>query len=228
MKNLTIITIAKDVDDSLSTTYKSISNLLEKGANWLVVLSQKSKNADYLHKSNLILGKDKSLYNALNIGLDKCQTEWFIFLHSGDSIIDIKTFLSCFELVRLNEIDLILGGQKIGDRVHLSSKWKPWMFSISVQPPHLPIIYRTSFVGSTRFSEKIPVVADFYMLRELFLKKPKFIHTKKIYISMETGGLTSSGFSSIVRVTKSFLKQEGFFKTILKTPLRIFFKILLK
>lgn len=228
MKNLTIITIAKDVDDSLYATYNSISNLLEKGAIWLVVLSKKTNNADYLHKSNLILGKDTSLYNALNIGLNNCHTEWCMFLHSGDSIIDVKVFLSCFEFTKSSRIDLILGGTKIGNRSYISPKWKPWMFSINVQPPHLPIIYRTLFIGSTRFNEKILVIADFYMLRELFLKKPKFIHTKKTYISMETGGLTSSGLSSFFRVTKSFLVEQGFFKTILKTPFRLIFKILLK
>ena len=227
--DLTIITISLNADQSLLNTFKSIDPFLSKGVNWIVVLTNECHNVDYLKKAHLITGQDKNLYNALNIGLENLKTEYFMFIHSGDQLINYRGFVNSCNLIKDNNLDLVLGGQVIGNRLHLSKKWSPWMFNFHVQPPHLPIIYKTSFVASNKFNESIPVIADFYMLKDLFNLKPNFLHSGEVYISMEQGGLTSSGISSFFFVTKQFIKvNNNFTITYLKSILRLTIKLIIK
>jgi glycosyltransferase involved in cell wall biosynthesis len=227
--DLTIITISLNADQSLLNTFNSIDPLLSRGVNWIVVLTNKPHNIDYLKKAHLITGQDKNLYNALNIGLENLKTEYFMFIHSGDQLINFNGFVNSYNLIKDNNLDLVLGGSLIGNRVHLSKKWSPWMFNFHVQPPHLPIIYKTSFVASNKFNESIPVIADFYMLKDLFNLKPNFLHSGEVYISMQQGGLTSSGISSFFFVTKQFIKvNNNFTLTYLKSILRLIIKLIIK
>tara|TARA_B100001059_G_C17698979_1_gene509005 strand:+ start:244 stop:942 length:699 start_codon:yes stop_codon:yes gene_type:complete len=228
--DLTIITISLNVDKSLLNTFKSIEFLLEKGVKWIVILTNKTDDLDYLNKAHLIIGKDKSLYNALNIGIDNLKTDYFMFVHSGDELINYPGFINSCNLIKNNNLDLVLGGSKIGNRIHLSKKWKPWMFMLNIQPPHLPIIYRTKFVAANRFDESIPVIADMYMLKNIFKLKPNYLHSGEVYISMEIGGLTTSGISSFFYVNKQISKANNsniIFEHIKSIP-RLILKIILK
>ena len=227
--DLTIITISLNADQSLLNTWNSLDPFLSRGVNWIVVLTNKPHNIDYLEKAHLIAGQDKNLYNALNIGLQNVRTKYFMFIHSGDQLINSSGFVNSYNLIEDNNLDLVLGGQLIGNRRHLSKKWSPWMFNFDVQPPHLPIIYLTSFVASNKFNESIPVIADFYMLKNLFKLKPNFLHSGEVYIRMEQGGLTSSGISSFFFVTKQFIKvNNNFTITYLKSIIRLIIKLIIK
>lgn len=217
---LSIITIAYKCDYDLIETYKSISPILEKGAKWILVISQDCEVPKEFDTYKCLVGKDSGLYNALNLGLEMVDNEYFMFIHSGDKIF-VDDLLDSIVLSQTH--DIVLGGARIGRRNHISKKWRPWMFNVFVQPPHLPIIYSKNFVGSTRFNEKIEVVSDFYMLKDLFNRKPRWIHSGKTYVMMKSGGLTTGGFRSVMLVTKSFYKIRGI-RAFLLLPVRIALK----
>ena len=228
--DLTIISIGLNANDALRNTYNSIEPLLLKDVKWIVVLSNSPEDLSYLKTARLITGLDKSLYNALNIGIDNVSTDYFMFIHAGDTLINHIQFAKSFDLIRTKKLDLILGGAKIGKRIHLSQKWRPWMFKYNVQPPHLPIIYKTNFIGSTRFDEVIPVISDFFMLKKIFDLKPNYMHSGYVYISMELGGLTSSGIKSFFFVSKLFkqINNDNLFYSFMKLLSRFLIKIYLK
>jgi glycosyltransferase involved in cell wall biosynthesis len=227
--DLTIVTIGLNNDYSLEKTYDSIKEVLKLGAKWCVVLSEISSESDYLKSAHLISGKDSGLYNALNIGIDNVKTKYFMFIHSGDMLINVGAFKKSFQLFEKFELDLVLGGARLGSRTHLSKRWKPWMFKVLVQPPHLPIIYRRSFVSSVRFDETIPIISDFFMLQRLFEYNPKYVHSKEVYISMALGGKTTSGISSFFLVSKEFYQfNNSLIKTMLLSLIRLLLKVVLK
>jgi glycosyltransferase involved in cell wall biosynthesis len=226
---LTIITIGLKNDESLERTYDSLKEIINFGAQWCVVLSNYNGQSNYLKNAELIVGKDSGLYNALNIGIDNVKTEYFMLIHSGDILINPNGFSKALTLLTEQRLDLVLGGAKILERIHLSRMWKPWMFKFLVQPPHLPIIYSKIFVSTIRFDESIPVISDFFMLQKLFECKPNYAHSGEVYISMAPGGHTTSGMKSFFVVSKEFYKHNNrFFGTILLSLLRLIVKIVIR
>jgi len=68
------------------------------------------------------------------------------------------------------------------------------------------------------------------MLKNMFKLQPSYLHSREVYISMEIGGLTSSGISSFFYVTKQFSKVNNsniIFEYIKSIP-RLIIKIILK
>ena len=150
-----------------------------------------------------------------------------MLLHSGDIIFDSKSFLRALVFIE-DGYDCILGGSVIGKRIHKSRYWKKWMLRFYVQPPHLPIIYKTQSCIKERYDVEISTVADFYYLRKLFQRQGvSYKHSGEVYIRMLPGGLTTSGLSSFIHVTLSFMKVDGF-TPLLISPIRFLLKVLLR
>lgn len=224
---LSIITIAFEETDDLIETYNSIKPLLQSGSKWILVINQPLKNFVPSETTTVIEGQDKGLYDALNLGLNEVSTDYYMLLHSGDIIFDSDAFSKAITYIQ-DGYDLILGGSEIGNRMHKSRYWKKWMLKCYVQPPHLPIIYKSQSCINERYNIDISTVADFYYLRRLFLRPDiSFKHSNEVYIRMKTGGLTTSGFRSFVHVTKSFMKVDGN-KPLLISPFRFCLKIILR
>ncbi|MDB4761659.1 hypothetical protein OAG67_00790 [bacterium] len=223
--NFTFLTISNSNED-LALTYKSIKKWIIKGSQWVVVSTINIPDRYKNSSSKRIIGKDSGLYNALNIGISNIETEFFMIIHSGDQLdaeFNLKKELNNMKSFKL---DLTLGASLIGRRKHSSKYWKKWMFDFYVQPPHLPIIYSRSFVNDVRFREDLKVVSDFFMLRELFRKDPNYTIADQQRVIMKTGGLTSSGLSSIILVTRELAKGSGSIQPFLLLPVRLILKLL--
>lgn len=226
-RQLSIITIAFEETEELIETYNSIKSLLHAGSKWILVIHQPLKSFVPSESATVIEGKDKGLYDALNLGLNEVSTDFFMLVHSGDIICDSEAFSRAITYIHYG-YDLILGGCEIGNRLHKSRYWKKWMFRFYVQPPHLPIIYKTESCINERYNEEISTVADFYYLRKLFQRQGiRYIHSDETYIRMLPGGLTTSGLSSFIHVTTSFMKVDGF-TPLMISPFRLLLKILLR
>jgi len=228
MKNcLSIITIAYEDDAELKLTYDSIKTFIEEGTKWILIISQGLRDFKPPAGTVILERQDTGLYDALNIGLDEVCTEFFMLLHSGDTIFNVKAFEKALKLMN-SGYDCVLGGAVIGNRLHKSRKWRTWMLKLYVQPPHLPIIYKSESSKEERYNTAITTVADFYYLRELFSKLGfSYIHSNEVYVRMGTGGLTTSGFKSFLHVTFSFIRVDGI-KPFLLSPIRLILKFLIK
>ena len=91
-KQLSVITISYEETTELINTYESIRDLLDLGTQWILVINQPLKNFVPGKGTRIIEGKDKGLYDALNLGLNEVNTDYFMLLHSGDIIFDAKAF----------------------------------------------------------------------------------------------------------------------------------------
>jgi len=90
MSKIAIITVHKDSDDDLIKTIKSVGSQKIKPDLHLIVA--KRINKSFIKKiknkyTKIIVGKDKSLWNAMNIGLNKTSKYHVIFINSGDELI---------------------------------------------------------------------------------------------------------------------------------------------
>ena len=225
--SLTFISISLDQRELLKTI-ASIQEYLNLGAKLIIVSKYEIDLIDSDQSSiEAIIGEDSSLYNALNIGLNRVNTDYCMMLHAGDVIIKGENFDSALRYLINKNLDLVLGGAIIGRRRHLSSRWTPKLFRFYVQPPHLPILYRHNFLRDLRFREDIFIVSDFYFLKELFKLNPKYYHSNLVYVKMATGGKTTSSFRSWISVTREFYLSDGVIAIVL-APVRLLLKLLLR
>lgn len=223
--NFTFLTISNSNSD-IELTYKSLEKWITKGSKWVIISTINIQEKNRKLSSKSIIGKDTGLFNALNIGINNIETDFFMIIHSGDQLhreFNLDTELNNMKVCKL---DMSLGSSLIGKRLHSPIHWKKWMFKFYVQPPHLPILYRRTFVSDTRFREDLKIVSDFFMLRALFRKNPNYTIANKTRVVMKTGGLTSSGLSSLWAVTRDLTKGSKSIKPYLLLPIRIILKLL--
>ena len=229
LSDLSIITITYNNPKELSMTYESLKDFRENGGHHIVI-NGGSSVADFIRDCSLIEEADKGIYDALNKGIERVNTQYFMLIHSGDMFVQDNSILE--ELLQNMEnesLDILLNNCSIefgkGKRIMKSDKWKPWMFLFGAQPPHPPTIYRTDAVKHIAYDISHRVIADFKYLEDLFKLKLKYGYGRKLLIHMSAGGATSSGIKSFFYVNRQFRQLKGPVKMILFAVFRPFIKV---
>lgn len=230
MNFLTIVTITYNDNDGLSRTYNSIKNLLKEGVQSIIINGGNNINSlDYKY-SSILSDKDEGIYDALNKGISKVKSKYFMLLHSGDILLsDEAVISSLINKLEKNNLDLILSNQFIGlynkFRKHRSDNWKPWMLKFGAQPAHLPTIYKTEFALKFEYDKNIEIIGDYIYFEKIFKTKPRWQSTSHFIVRMEAGGKTSSGIKSFFYVSSDFIKNKGlitgFWLSIARFPFKI-------
>ena len=233
LDKLTIVTITYNNEDELLQTINSFSQILNAGVKCVIINGGNilSKKINFHSNVKIIEEPDKGIYDALNKGQNLVDTKFYMKIHSGDKFISsVESLQELIKRMEINILDVLLGNQTIGfysnKRKHTSNLWKPFFFHFGCQPPHMPTIYRKSFVGELKYDIKNEVIADFFFLHELFNNKPKWGKSKEFIVEMAEGGITSSGLKSYFLVSKEFFKNYGLFKGVFifffRFPLKLF------
>lgn len=232
-KSLTIVSIAFNNEDELLFTLNSYHQCLEAGARSLVINGGKKFNqSNEYHKNvKLIEEKDDGIFDALNKGVNFTKTKYLIFIHSGDKFTGNINYLNSLLIKMESEkLDLFLGNQTIPfmgiKRKHSSKFWYPFFLKFGAQPPHMPTIYKKTFIDDFNYDKSNKVIADFFYFRDLFRKKPKWSKYSKSLIEMGPGGNTTNGFSSFILVSNEFIKNYGLLRGVLISIFRIPFKFI--
>ena len=93
-KSFSIVTIHKGDINLLKKTIFSVDIQSNKPYRHLVISADlklsESKKFRKKYRS-FILGQDNSIYNAMNIGLQKIKKNYVLFLNSGDTFVNSKT-----------------------------------------------------------------------------------------------------------------------------------------
>ena len=112
MKNeLSIITIHSGEKNNLIKTLDSIDNQVKKPTLNLVII-KKIKNFNYSQYKKkyrkFIVGKDKSLWNAMNIGLKNTKKMNILFLNSGDVLYKNNTVQVINNKIKFNNGKILI------------------------------------------------------------------------------------------------------------------------
>lgn len=231
MPRLTIITIGFRNNQDLKLTLKSIYSKVDNRIVSLVKDGGGTFTEEECYKSKLVSKKDSGIFDALNQGINEVDSDYFMFVHSGDELlISREEILDILDTMDERKLDITLGSQDINYgnfiRHHGVGFWKPWHLLFGSQPPHLPTIYRTSSVANLMYNTSNKVIGDYEYFEDLFKTKPKFTkYLDKTVIRMGPGGNTTSGWKSYWLVSKEHIKQSGLFyggiKAISRLPLKI-------
>lgn len=231
LKELTIITITYNNFDELLKTCETIQPLTKKGCIHLIINGGKSVKAIMPKNCNLFEEEDKGIYDALNKGIDRVKTKYFMLIHSGDKFIgNINYMIEALKWMENNNLDLFLNDcyieYKFFKRKIKCRNWFPWMFKVGAQPAHPPIIYNSRISKTHKYNINYPIIADFKYLNELFECRKSFMKGEEFLISMSSGGATSSGLQSFFMVNKEYYHMFGLKKTIIFIIFRPWIKLL--
>ena len=203
-KLISIITINKDNKKNIKKTIKKIINQNKKIFE-LIIIDGKSKDASVkiIKKYNKFIkywetSEDKNISDAFNKGIDKCSTNWVLFINSDDYLANNNVLNNISsDLIKFKNFDMLAFKLKVKNRNlkqtigiyggSLINEKKLIMYNTF---PHQALITnRKFFLKYGNFSTKFPIAQDYEIL--LRAKKIKLKKIDKIISIMRDGGITN-------------------------------------
>lgn len=235
MSKVSIVTINYDNFEELKKTIESIDSQNIQPHKHIIVskklkLYQIKKFKKKFRK--FILGKDNSLYNAMNIGKKYCINDPLIFLNSGDIFFNKKSL----NLIQENYTTLKKNNAIIFKTV-LMNKGKYFhpkknFFERKDYLPHSSFVFFNSKLNSKiNFDEEMIITADGKWMRQILQNSNKLIKIKKNLVIQNLDGQSSvpslrtvyfrfkenvnSGFKEIIKLIIKLLFSDRFYFRII-------------
>lgn len=155
--------------------------------------------------------KDKSIYDALNKGLDMCSNEIIGILHSDDLFSDGKV-LGEIQKLFLEGADVVYADLVYvhrNDTTKVIRNWKSGAFHknellFGWMPPHPTFFFRKNLLPSIgKFSLDYSISADYdYMLRFLTREDIKIGYLPRVITQMRVGGESNKSLKNILKKSR--------------------------
>ena len=218
----TVVSITYN-DRGIYDTINSVEKLRKYGAQHII--QNGGESLENIPDSCIVYNEiDSGIYDAINKGLKKVKTEFFMLLHAGDTFIGTaEKLIDIINSLDTTKKNLSINSQFIGNRFHSSRLWKPWMINLGAQPPHLPTIYRTQIFSTKLYDLSKPIIADFHFFKTA-VNWSEHVNHKQLLVQMATGGATSSGYNSFIKLSKIYYQEygkHGFFMVFARIPIKI-------
>lgn len=233
-------TVGDTLKSVLAQTYHDYELLVVDGAskdNTLEVV----KNMEPLFEGRMryISEPDKGIYDAMNKGI-KMATGDVIGILNSDDFYTSDDALACIAwTLEKEKVDAVYGDIHYVDdedlkkcvRYYSSKPFRRWMMRLGFMPAH-PSFYCRKEVYEKYGAfdaENYRVAADFEnLLRLIFVNKIKTHYINKDFVTMRTGGASSSGLESHKRIMRDHLKalkKNGVYSNIFLLGLRYIYKV---
>ena len=181
---------------------------------------------------------DRGLYDAMNKGIARATGEVVGILNSDDFYTDERVLARVADALADPQIDACYGDVHYvapGDlqtmtRYYSSRPFRPWMMRLGFMPAH-PSFYcrRACYTQFGTFDLNYKVAADFeLLLRLIFVHKIRTVYVPADFVTMRTGGLSTSGWRShlaILRDHRRALHQHHVFSSFPLLCLRYVYKV---
>lgn len=233
-------TVGDTLKSVLAQTYHDYELLVVDGAskdNTLEVV--KKMEPLFEGRMRYISEPDKGIYDAMNKGI-RMATGDVIGILNSDDFYTSDDALACIAWVLENEkVDAVYGDiHYVNDedlkkcvRYYSSKPFRRWMMRLGFMPAH-PSFYCRKEVYEKYGAfdaENYRVAADFEnLLRLIFVNKIKTHYISKDFVTMRTGGASSSGLESHKRIMRDHLKalkKNGVYSNFFLLGLRYLYKI---
>jgi glycosyltransferase involved in cell wall biosynthesis len=181
--------------------------------------------------------KDRGLYDAMNKGVKMASGDIIGILNSDDFYTSNNILSQVVE--NIGELDAVYGDiHYVNDRdltktvrYYSSSFFKPWMMRLGFMPAHPSFYCRKSIYQKYGlFDTSFKVAADFeQLLRLIFINRISIKYLPIDFVTMRTGGASSSGMTSHKSIIKDHMlayKKNGVYSNYLLEGMRYLYKIL--
>lgn len=233
-------TVGDTLKSVLAQTYHDYELLVVDGAskdNTLEVV--KKMEPLFEGRMRYISEPDKGIYDAMNKGIRMATGEVIGILNSDDFYTSDDALACIAWTLEKEKVDAVYGDIHYVDdedlkkcvRYYSSKPFRRWMMRLGFMPAH-PSFYCRKEVYEKYGAfdaENYRVAADFEnLLRLIFVNKIKTHYISKDFVTMRTGGASSSGLESHKRIMRDHLKalkKNGVYSNFFLLGLRYIYKV---
>jgi len=230
-------TIRDTLNSVLSQNHKNLEHIIVDGGSNDSTLSILKK---YPNKNKkIIIKKNSSIYEAMNIGIKNANGDFIGVLNSDDIYQNCKVINDVCKEIKKNPISKIF----IGNLVYFKDKdfynvkryfnsinFKAWMLRFGIMPPHpSTFISKKIYKENGYYNPNLKIASDFeFFFRIIYLRKIKFIIINRTLVRMRLGGVSGLGLSSFFKINneiRSAFKDSNINLSYLSTLFRLPSKI---
>ena len=245
---ISVITVCLNSSETIRLTLKSV--LDQNIDNYEHIVIDGGSHDETLEivneyaRDNLILvnEKDDGIYDAINKGIQLAKGDIIAILNSDDLYIDNNVLNDISSMFQSNpKSDCILSEVIFYKEPNVHkvirhygiSLFRPNLLRIGLMPPHPGSFFRKDiYTKYGLYNKRYKICGDFdFFVRVLLKNKINFIKLKRVTVNMRSGGVSTTGLKSFIKITKEFndsLISNGYFSSILILILRLPFKIFQK
>ena len=241
---ISIITVSFNSEKTIKETIDSVNNQSFYDIEHIFIDGNSKDNTLEIINKNSVRNKvvisqeDEGLYDALNHGIRLASGEIIGILHRDDIFSNSDIVKSIHNVFEKYNCDLVWGNVKIvkndSNRVHrfYDAKFNPIKaFNFGIMPPHPSIFLKAEvYKKHGNFNIFYNITSDYDLILRVVLDselKLKFIN--KTIVEMKTGGKSSGGLNSFLKVNSEILSINknlnipySFKNFIIKMIIRLF------
>jgi glycosyltransferase involved in cell wall biosynthesis len=233
------VTLRDTMESVLNQTYQDIEYLVVDGAsrdNTLDIVREYEPL--FQGKMRWISEPDKGLYDAMNKGMRMATGDVVGILNSDDFYTSKEVLQQVADVFQKENVDAVYGDVHYVQpedlshsiRYYSSKPFRRWMMRLGFMPAH-PSFYckREVYRKYGTFNTSYKVAADFEnLLRLIFVNRIRTYYIPMDFVTMRTGGASSSGLSShkqIMRDHLRALRENGVYSNVFLLGLRYIYKV---
>lgn len=232
-------TVRDTFESILSQTYHDIEYIVVDGAST-------DGTVDIIHeyeprfngRMHWISEADKGIYDAMNKGLAMATGDVVGILNSDDFYTSNDILQTVVDVMQHNQVDAVYGDVHYVSpddlskcvRYYSSKPFKRGWMRMGFMPAH-PSFYckREVYKKYGTFDLSFKVAADFEnLLRLIFMSRIRMAYIEKDFVTMRTGGASTSGWRSHWQITKDHLRalrKNHIYSNVLLLSLRYIYKV---
>lgn len=232
-------TLRDTLESVLRQTYPDVEHIVVDGASTDETMELvKEYEPRYNGRLRYVSEPDKGIYDAMNKGIRMATGEVVGILNSDDFYTSDRVLERVAEVMERGKTDAVYGDvHYVNDgrlekcvRYYSSKPFRRGWMRLGFMPAH-PSFYcrREVYMKYGGFDISYRVAADFEnLLRLIFVNKIKTAYIPKDFVTMRTGGASSSGIQSHKQIMKDHLralKENGIYSNIFLLSLRYVYKV---
>mgnify|MGYP002534410460 FL=1 len=233
-------TLKDTIESVLNQTYKDIEYLIIDGASHDDTLDiVEHYRPAFGDRLRCVSEPDRGIYDAMNKGIAMATGDVVGMLNSDDFYTSSHVLERIVKELENPLIDAVYGDiHYVNDadlhtcvRYYSSRGFRPWQMRLGFMPAH-PSFYcrRKIYMRWGAFDTSFKVAADFEnLLRLIFVNGIRIKYIPMDFVTMRTGGASSSGMVSHKQIFKDHsraYRQNGVYSNVLLEGLRYAYKVL--
>lgn len=158
--------IEETIKSVLSQSYREFEYIIKDGQSADRTMELACSLTDKDNRAIIIQGKDKGIYDAMNIAVSQAVGEYILFLNAGDKFVDEHVLQKVSDYILQEDIDILYGdvievGQERSHlRTYTEKNCKMWYYSLGACLCHQAMFCKRKLFRKKLFDLQYKVCAD--------------------------------------------------------------------
>jgi glycosyltransferase involved in cell wall biosynthesis len=214
---LSIVVVSLNTKNQFLKTIKSINSQKYKNYEIIVVDGNSTDGTFEVIKkmkknfSQIVIEKDKGIYDAMNKGAQLASGNWIAFLNSGDIFYNNRVLLNIFKLP-IAKKDIVYGDTLVKNKDINYFAYSTIFSKKTIVMPfcHQSTIVKTDIVKKNRFFLEYKYSADFDFFIKCFSRKKNFYNSNLTIATVLANGVSDNNRQKVYSENIKILKKYNY------------------